>query len=859
ELQKEKISIKSNFFEIGGHSLKATTLMAAVHKQLEVKISLAEIFEAVTVEQLAKAIAKKKKETYTTIEPAEQREYYELSSAQKRLYILQQMEESATGYNMCEAILLEGTLHPEKLEKTFRQLIARHESLRTSFEIIGGEPVQRIHHQKEIDFSIENYEMGEEGERAEAPAGIIEGFLRPFDLTRAPLLRVGLIKPPEPDAPAHRAISRTPPRQIIIIDMHHIISDGTSVRQFEKEFMALYDGEEMGPQRIQYKDYSQWRKSKDVRETLKQQENYWLEQMDGELPVLELPLDYIRPTHQGYEGDRQEFQLDVEETAAMNKIARETGATLYMTLLALLNIFLSKMSGMEDIIVGTPIAGRGHADLETVIGMFISTLCMRNKPAGKKRFTDLLREVKNGALAAFENQEYPYEELVEKVDVKRDTSRNPLFDVMFVLQNLEENEVSIPGLKLSPYPFENPTSKFDMTLQAIEIEGRLEFSLEYSTKLFKKETINRFIGYFRQIATTAIKNPTREIYKIEVLPAAEKQRLLIEFNKTAKEYPKDKTIYELFQEQVEKTPEKEAVRVCGQEGEEQTLTYRELNENTNRLARILRRRGVKANTVVGIMLERTLELIEAIYAVLKSGAAYLPIDPGYPPGRIKTMLKQGKATLLLTGKENRKKLEENEKNSPEIVIPAELGEEAGAEPGDNLQPLSGPGDLIYIIFTSGSTGIPKGAGVYHRSFVNLVNWFVKEYRHTERDRNMVVTSFSFDLTQKNYYAPLVTGGTVCLPSVKRFDPSVINREIARNKITWINSTPSMFFQMIDNSEGDEYRELASIRKVYLGGEPLVINMFMKWQESENSHGKIVNTYGPTECTDISNAFLIAEP
>ncbi|MCP4155023.1 MAG: amino acid adenylation domain-containing protein, partial [bacterium] len=341
----------------------------------------------------------------------------------------------------------------------------------------------------------------------------------------------------------------------------------------------------------------------------------------------------------------------------------------------------------------------------------------------------------------------------------------------------------------------------------------------------------------------------------------EKQRLLIEFNKTAKEYPKDKTIYELFQEQVEKTPGNEAVRGCGQEGEEQTLTYRELNEKTNRQARILRRRGVTANTVVGIKLERSLELIEAIYAVLKSGAAYLPIDPGYPAGRINTMLEQAKATMLLTERGNLeiKKSAENKKISQEIVILSELGEELDAEPCDNLQPLSGPEDLIYIIFTSGTTGIPKGAGVYQRSFVNLVNWFVEEYRHNENDRNLVVTSFSFDLTQKNYYAPLVTGGTVCLPSVKRFDPSVINREIARNKITWINSTPSMFFQMIDNSEGDQYRDLESIRKVYLGGEPLVINMFMKWQESKNSHGEIVNTYGPTECTDISNAFLIAEP
>ncbi|MCP4148403.1 MAG: non-ribosomal peptide synthetase, partial [bacterium] len=393
--------------------------------------------------------------------------------------------------------------------------------------------------------------------------------------TRAPLLRVGLIRQGEPDTPAHH-------RHIIIIDMHHIISDGTSVWQFEKDFMAIYAGEELPPREIQYKDYAEWRKSSEERETLKQQEAYWLEQMAGELPVMELPLDRPRPTIQGYEGDREEFHMSAAQTAALSAIARETGATLYMTLLALFNIYLSKLTGMEDIVVGTPTAGRRHADLETVIGMFVNTLCMRNKPRGEKNYPEFIREVKNGALAAFENQEYPYEELVEKTGVKRDTSRNPIFDVMFVLQNVEENDVTIPGMKLTHYPYQNKTSKFDLTLQAIEAREGLEFSLEYSTRLFKKETIERFIGYFKQVTASVIKDHRQAIYEIDVLPETEKRRLLLEYNKTALDYPKDKTIYELFQEQVEKTPGKEAVKECVKTGEGQTLTYRELNERTNR-------------------------------------------------------------------------------------------------------------------------------------------------------------------------------------------------------------------------------------------------------------------------------------
>ncbi|MCP4154222.1 MAG: amino acid adenylation domain-containing protein, partial [bacterium] len=369
-IHEELIGIDDNFFRLGGHSLKAATLMTRIHKELEVKVSLEEIFKNLTVKQQARSIKNKKKTVYISLETAAQKEYYHLSSAQKRLYILQQMDEKSTGYNICDAFMLEGTLERDKLENTFQQLIDRHDSLRTSFHMIDGQPLQAIRKPGGITFSVEKFELTEREHTAGEAAGIIKGFIRPFDLSRAPLLRVGLINLREPDAGTLRE-KDTPrnERHIIIVDMHHSISDGTSVWIFEKEFMALYGGEELAPQTIQYKDYSEWLNSAEARETLKEQETYWLERMTGELPVLELPQDYSRPALQGFEGDRKEFQLRAGETAALNKITRETGVTLYMTLLALFNVFLSKISGMEDIIVGTPTAGRRHPDLETVMGM----------------------------------------------------------------------------------------------------------------------------------------------------------------------------------------------------------------------------------------------------------------------------------------------------------------------------------------------------------------------------------------------------------------------------------------------------------------------------------------------------------
>jgi amino acid adenylation domain-containing protein len=513
-IENKKISIDANFFAIGGHSLKATVMAAKVHKELKVDLPLAEIFKTPTIRGLAECIAGLSEYEYVSIEPAEKREYYPLSSAQKRLYFLQEMDDQGTAYNLPNPVILEGELDKNRLENTFKRLIERHESLRTSFQMVEEEPVQRIH--TNVEFKMEYYEMKEvkveeerspvlEGTRGLAPlsiepaADLIKTYIRPFDLTQAPLLLVGLIKEREN-------------RHILMVDLHHIISDGVSGGLLVSEFMALYSGEALPELRLQYKDFSRWQNNKRVRESIKQQEVYWVKEFEEQIPVLHLLTDFTRPMVQRFEGNALGFEIDKETTGALKTYALEEGTTLFTVLLAVYNIFISKLSSQEDIVVGTPIAGRRHTDLERIMGMFVNTLALRNFPGGEKNVAQFLDEVKGRTLQAFSNQDYPYEELVESVSVVRDISRNPLFDTMFILQNVDVPVMEIPGLNLKSFTYDQGTSRFDLTLQVIDMEEMLSCNFEYSTKLFKAVTIEKFINYFKKILSAVLESPasTRE-------------------------------------------------------------------------------------------------------------------------------------------------------------------------------------------------------------------------------------------------------------------------------------------------------------------------------------------------------------
>ncbi len=427
-----------------------------------------------------------------------------------------------------------------------------------------------------------------------------------------------------------------------LFDWHHIITDGISINILIYDFTKLYEGQELPDLKVQYKDFAIWHNQLLQSEIMNKQEEFWLNEFLEErtgrpIPVMNLPIDFKRPVRQSYEGNRFSIQLGLEWMNKLHALAKEEGTTLYVVLLAAYNVILAKLSGQDDIIIGTPIAGRSHPDLEKIIGMFVNTLVLRNYPEMQKTFREFLREVKERALLAFENQDYQFEVLVDQLNLSRDLSRNPLFDTMFRLQNFLLSEEINSELEYSPCEFETNISQFDLLLSCAEESDGLKCTFEYCTKLFKQETVEKIADYYVCLIQNIIDNPDQKLAELEILLSEEKERLLIEFNNTEFDYQKEKTIYELFEDQVIKTPENIALISKGH-----FITYRELNERSNQLARFLRTKGVGRETIIGIMLQRSIEMIIGLLGVLKAGGAYLPIDPEYPLERYSLCLKIAK-------------------------------------------------------------------------------------------------------------------------------------------------------------------------------------------------------------------------
>ncbi|MCP5053848.1 MAG: amino acid adenylation domain-containing protein, partial [bacterium] len=612
-VKKEIIGRDSNFFQLGGHSLKATVLTSKVHKELNVKLPLAEIFNRQTVKELSRFIRDAAIDQHSSIEPAEEKEYYPLSAAQKRLYIIQQMDLESTRYNMPYRIPLGKEVEPGPIEETFRKLIHRHESLRTSFHMIDETPVQKIH--DHVPFSIQPVRLGQRmGQKS-------------FDLSQVPLFRAGLRKS---DNGMH----------MLLVEMHHIISDGTSQGILEREFAALYREKEPAPLALQYKDFSQWQNSQEQQQFMQAQETYWLKEFSGELPVLDLPSDYTRPLVQHYEGRELRFYIGEEVTAALLELCLHTESTLYMVLLAACNVLLSKLSRQEDIIIGTPVAARKHADLQDIIGMFVNTLAVRNTPFGHLGFKVFLKQVKERTLDVFENQDYPFEELVDKTSVKRDTGRHPVFDVLFNFLNQADVQLNVSEADYDEI-VDTGTAKanFDLTFQGTQVGDVIYFTLSYGTSLYKSETVERFITYFKNILSEITRTPGTRLSTIDYIPTNEKERLIIDFNRTDAAYPEEATIHGLFEEQVERNPNQVALVGGNREKQLTHVTYNELNRRAEGMVRLLMEKGVEPGVIAAVMLERSLDFIVGILGILKAGGAYLPIDPGYPHDRVQYMLK----------------------------------------------------------------------------------------------------------------------------------------------------------------------------------------------------------------------------
>ena len=832
-----RVGIDDNFFMLGGHSLKATIVISRIDQEMNVEIPLREIFQKPTIRKLALYIRGAESTVHHAIKAAEARESYPASSAQKRLYILDKFEGIGTSYNIPLNLEISGELNREQLETVFQKLVKRHEAFRTSFQMVGGELVQRIHSQ--IEFGIEY----QEATAVEADE-LLQRFDRPFILGQAPLIRVKLIK-------------LAPEKHILCCDMHHIIADGTSLGVLAQEIKSLYAGQELPELRIQYKDFTVWQNNLFEQGDFRKQEEYWLNKFRDALPVLNLPTDYQRPAIQNFNGDIIGFKLGPEETAGLVQIGLKAGATMNMVLMAIFNILLYRYTGQEDMIIGLGVAGRHHVDLESVIGMFINMMAIRSHPSADKSFREYLAEVKELILEAFENQDYPFETLVGKIDLERSLARNPLFDVAFMTQDMNVPGFELKNLEFKPYyGASRRTSKLDLTLYAIEITDGIYLAMEYCTGLFKAETIQRMAEHYQNIVRSILRahaaDPEIKIAGVELFSETETQKILIDWNATQKDYPREKCVHELFEEQAQKTPEAIAVVF-----EDETLTYRELDEKSAQLAVYLQKQGIGPDSLVGICVERHWEMLVGLLGILKAGGAYVPLDPEYPDDRLQYMLENSDLSALLTQARLLAKISrlarDNRVHARAKVVAldkdwADIQAEARTA---TLKREADGEDLAYVIYTSGSTGRPKGVMIPHRALTNFLISMSQKPGLSSCDKLLAVTTFCFDIAGLELYLPLINGARVCIcspESAKNIER--LKQEIQKYQPTIMQATPVTWTMLFRTGWRNEERI-----KILCGGEALSETLKQSFM---NNQCELWNMFGPTETTIWSTIEYIRE-
>ncbi len=834
-----EIGVNENFFVLGGNSLKAVLLASLISKELDVDIALTEIFKGPTVKDMAAYAAAAKKNEYREILPVEKQEYYPLSSAQQRIFFLNRFEDAGTRFNIFVGLSIEGPAEIEWYRFVMEALIERHEVLRTSFHPTDAQPVQRIH--RETAFEIEHPRV----DHNSTLETIVNEFVRPFDLSKAPLFRMCFF-------------SLTGEEFYFIFDAHHIIFDGTSMEVLVNDFMRLANREKSEPLRIQYKDFAVWQNNLFRSGAIKGAEDFWLnlyaDGLEGEVPRLDLPGDFPRPPVMDYQGDNYRFSLDEKQYLRLKRMALANNVSLFMLLLAIYNIFLGKLSRREDIIVATVLAGRNHADTAGLLGVFINMLPLRNRPGAGKTVTAFLREVGESTGQAFENREYPFETLVEKLPGIRDTSRHPLVDVGFTLQNTgtaSPGPAGIGELRLESLKWMRKSARNDLNLEGFEKPGRLEFEFQYRTKLFKRETVERFAGYFSTLIAEVLDNPDRKIGDIQLLSERERELLLVRLNETEKTFAGEKTVFQLLEEQVRRVPGKTAVRSTIElqniydqlkaEDVEVEMPYEELNERANQLAHLLRSRGVGPEVIVGLMVGHPLEKVVGIWGILKSGGAYLPVDPLYPRPVIRDMFNDSRVPLTVTGAEFSGIFEEIDPALPLVFIDDPADEYSPEDP-EFITAMSHP---AYVIYTSGTTGKARGTVVEHGGIANYARWRAEYFDFSEEDVTLQPLTYSFDSFCANFYPAFLCGGElVMVPDNRRLAFDYILRSIREYGVTTICFAPGLYNVLLDSAEEGD---LESLRLVVLAGEAAGPGLIRK------SRGKVpriwlANEYGPTEGT-----------
>ncbi len=751
----------------------------------------------------------------------------ELSYAQQRLWLIEQLEPGAAAYHIPTALSLKGRLDADSLVAALREVVRRHESLRTRFASADGRPVQVVEQDVELDVPVADLTGLEKAERDERAKELArEEARRPFDLTRAPLVRATLVR-------------LTHEEHVLLLTMHHIVSDGWSMGVLVGELRALYEayaagqGSPLEELPIQYADYAAWQRGWLRGEVLEGQLSYWRGQLAGAPEVLEVACDRPRPSAPSYEGAVESVSLPEGLAESLRELARREGVTLYMLLLAAWQTLLMRYTNQGDIVVGSPVAGRTRAETESLIGFFVNTLVLRSDLSGDPTFRELLGRVREVCLGAYAHQEVPFEKIVEELAPERHLNRNPLFQVMFILQN-EPAEASEPsGVSLRSLQAGGTATQFDLTLIAAEKGRGLAAALEYQTDLFDGARIRRMLGHLQTLLEGVASDPGARLSALPLLTEAEERQTLVGWNSTRAEYGREERLHRLIEEQVERTPEAVAVRFEGRD-----LTYRELNARANRLARFLRSCGVGRGERVGVCVERSLEMVVALLGVLKAGGAYLPLDPEYPRERLGFMLEDARVPVLLTQERLAASLPEH--GARAVRLDADWGR-VSAEPDENLEDELDGGDLAYVIYTSGSTGRPKGVQVPHRALCNLLASMGESPGLSRDDVLLSVTTLSFDIAGLEIFLPLVNGARLHVASREEtMDGGALAKAIAERGVTCMQATPATWHLLIAAGWAGDGR-----LKALCGGEALGGDLAGQLLER---CGSLWNVYGPTETT-----------
>ncbi|MGA4029907.1 amino acid adenylation domain-containing protein, partial [Ralstonia nicotianae] len=822
-LAVERVGRYDDFFALGGHSLQAVRLVAQVRTQLGAELGLTELFAQPSLSAVAQAIVRGQGSALPAITVVDRGEALPLSFAQQRLWFLAQMEGGSEAYHIPVGLRLKGELDEDALRRALDRIVARHEALRTCFVTEEGQAVQRVA-SADVGFALDCVDLQGQADREQALATLSEREANtPFDLAHGPLIRGCLVKLGEQE-------------HVLLITMHHIVSDGWSQGVLARELGALYEAYRSGGEDplpalpIQYADYAVWQRRWLEGAELQRQGAYWEQALAGAPTLLSLPTDRARPPQQDYAGGSVEVIFDETLSAGLRKLSQRHGTTLFMTVLAGWSALLSRLSGQDEVVVGSPVANRTRSEVEGLIGFFVNTLALRVEVGGAT-VSGLLERVKANVLEAQAHQDLPFEQVVERVRPVRSLSHSPVFQAALSWLNTEAVGLSLEleGLTIEGVDAGQAAAKFDLTLELRETSEGLTGSLDYATALFDRETIERYLGYLHRLLAAMVENDSQEVSRIALLDEDERVRLLESWNETAAAYPDASTIQGLFEAQVRRTPEAIAV-----EHEGRQVSYAELNARANRVAHALIGLGVGPDARVGLCAERSVELVIGLLGILKAGGGYVPLDPSYPQDRLTNMLEDSAPVAVLAQSNTREQL--GALSVPVLDLDGPLEE---AEHDPQVTGLE-PHHLAYVIYTSGSTGRPKGVVVEHRNTVNFLAWAACAFPPASLARTLFSTSLNFDLSVFECFAPLTTGGRIDIVV------NVLALGDGTHDVRLINTVPSALSALLESSGLDPAVEVVNVAGEALKRE-LVERLFAQTQAR-----RLYNLYGPSETTTYSS-------